>query len=75
MAGKLMEIGRTVCGPEVPTLKDIKASLSYEQCFLYHVSSSINVSICHITWMDTFCTDYIHIIHTLLFYYYYLIYS
>ena len=30
--------------------------LSYVQCFLYLVSSSINVSIFHITWLDTFWT-------------------
>ena len=35
------------------------ASLSYVQCFLYLVSSSINVSIFHITWLDTFWTDFI----------------
>ena len=43
--GQLMAIGRTVWGPKVPTLKGTKASLSYVQCFLYLVSSSINVSI------------------------------
>ena len=35
-------------------------SLSYVQCFLYILSSSINVSIFHITWLDTFWTDYIY---------------
>ena len=47
---QLMAIGRTVWGPKVPTLKGTEASLSYVQCFLYLVSSSINVSIFHITW-------------------------
>ena len=41
----------------MPTLKGTEASLSYVQCFLYLVSSSINVSIFHITWVDTFWTD------------------
>ena len=31
-------------GPKVPTLKGTEMSLSYVQCFLYLVSSSINVS-------------------------------
>ena len=34
--------GRTDWGPKVPTLKGTEASLSYVQCFLYLVSSSIN---------------------------------
>ena len=41
MTGQLMETGRTVWGPKVPTLKGTEASLSY-------------VSIFHITWLDTF---------------------
>ena len=41
----------------MPTLKGTEASLSYIQCFLYLVSSSINVSICHYTWLGTFWTD------------------
>ena len=41
--GQLMVIGRIVWGPKVPTLKGTEASLSYVQCFLYLVSSSINV--------------------------------
>ena len=57
MTGQLTANGRTVWGPKVPTLKGTEASLSYIQCFLYLVSSSINVSIFHITWMDTFWTD------------------
>ena len=52
--GQLMAIERTVCSPKVPTLKGTEASLSCVQCFLYLVSSSINVSIFHITWLDTF---------------------
>ena len=49
--------GGTVQGPKVPTLKRTEASLSYVQCFLYLVSSSINVFIFHSTWLDTFWTD------------------
>ena len=41
----------------MPTLKGTEASLSHVQCFLYLVSSSINVSVFHITWLDTFWTD------------------
>ena len=37
----------TVLGPKVPTLKGTEASLSCVQCFLYLVSSSINVSFSH----------------------------
>ena len=44
----------------MPTLKGTEESLSYVQCFLYLVSSSINVSIFHITWLDTFWTDLVH---------------
>ena len=57
MTGQLMAIGRTVWGPEVSTLKGSETSLSCIQCFLYLVSSSINVSIFHITWLNTFWTD------------------
>ena len=42
---------------QVPTLKGTEESLSYVQCFLYLVSSSVNVSIFHITWLDMFWTD------------------
>ena len=35
----------------------IEVSLSYVQYFLYLLSSSINVSIFHIKWLDTFWTD------------------
>ena len=50
------DAGRTVWGPKVPTLKGTGASLPSVQCFLYLVSSSIKVSIFHITWLDTFWT-------------------
>ena len=40
----------------MPTLKGTEASLSYVQYFLCLVSS-INVSLFHSTWMDTFWTD------------------
>ena len=40
--GQLVAIGRTVWGPKVPTLKEIDASLSCVQWFLYFASSSIN---------------------------------
>ena len=59
--GWLMAIGRTVWGPKVPTLNGTEASLSYVQCFLCLVSSSINVSIFHITWLASFWTDLIYI--------------
>ena len=39
------------------TLKGTEVSLSYVQCFLYVVSSSVNICIFHITWMDSFWTD------------------
>ena len=55
--GQLMVIGRTVWGPQVPTLKGTEASLSYVQRFLYLVSPSINASIFHSMWLDTFWTD------------------
>ena len=41
----------------MPILKETEASLSYVQCFLYPVSSSINVSIFRIALLDTFWTD------------------
>ena len=59
MMGQLMVIERTMWGPTVPTMKGTEVSLSYVQCFLYLLSSSINVSIFHVTWMDTFGTDLI----------------
>ena len=55
--GQLMMIGRGMSGPKVPTLKGTEVLLSCVQCFLYLVSSSINVSIFHSTWLDTFWTD------------------
>ena len=57
MTGQLMAIGRNMWGPKVPTLKGTEVSLSYVQCFLYLVSSPVNASIFHITWLDTFLTD------------------
>ena len=45
MMGRLMEIGRTVWCPRMPTLNGTEALLSYVQCFLYLVSSAINISI------------------------------
>ena len=44
-------------GPKVPTSKRTEASFSYVHCCLYFVSSSINVSIFHITWLATFWKD------------------
>ena len=44
----------------MPTLKGSEEALFYIQCFLYLVSSSINVSVFHITWLDTFWKDLIH---------------
>ena len=58
--GQLMVIGRTVWGTKVPTLKGTEASLSYVHCSLYLVSSPINVSIFHITCLDTFWTEHIY---------------
>ena len=54
---QLMASGRTVWGPKVPILKGTEMSLSYVQYFLYLLSSSINIPIFHITWMNTFWTD------------------
>ena len=62
MMGQLMAFGRTVWGPNVPTLKETEVSLSYVQCFLYLVSSLINISVFHIIWLDTFWTDLVYII-------------
>ena len=61
ITGQLMVIRRTLWGPKGPTLKGTKASLSYVQCFLYLVSSSVNVSIFHSTWLDTLQTDFLHV--------------
>ena len=41
--------------------KGTGVSLSYVQCFLYVVSSSINVSIFHSTWLDVFWKDHIYV--------------
>ena len=48
-----------------------EASLSFVQCFLYLVSSSVNVSIFHITWLYAFWIDLIsvdktHVLHLLI---------
>ena len=51
--GQLMMTGRAVGGPKVPTLKGTEGSLSCGQCFWYLVSSLVNVSIFHSTWLDT----------------------
>ena len=82
VTGQLMVIGRTVWGPRVPTLKGMEASLSYIQRFLYLVSSSINVSIFHITWLDTLWTGILYMyththiyIHTHTYVYIYFFYS
>ena len=50
--GAVMAIGRTVWGPKVPTLKGTDMSLSHVLCSLHLVSSSINVSSFHFTWVD-----------------------
>ena len=39
--------------PKVHKLKGTEGSLSYAQCFLYLVSSSLNVSIFNTTWLNT----------------------
>ena len=41
-------------------LKGTEVSLSYVQRSLYLVSSLINVSIFHITWLDIFWTDFVY---------------
>ena len=60
MTGQLMAIGRSMWGPKVPSLKGSEVLLSYVQFFLCLMSSSINVSIFHITWLNIFWT-YLHI--------------
>ena len=61
MTRQLMVTGITVWGPKVPTLEGTEPSLSYVQCFLYLVSSSINVSyVFHITRLDTFWTALVY---------------
>ena len=61
MMGQLMVTGRTAWGPEVPTLKGTEVSLSWVQCFLYLASSSIDVSIFHVTWLGASWTDHAYI--------------
>ena len=60
MMGQLRAIGRTMWGLKVPTTKGTEASLSYVQWFLYFASSSVNISIFHSTWLDTFWTGLIY---------------
>ena len=62
--GAAMATGRTVWGPKVPTLKGTEASLSYVQCFLYLIFSSIKVSTFHSTCWILFgqTSYYMHII-------------
>ena len=54
--GQLMVIGRTVWGPKVPTLKELRWHCpTYKVSYiLYHLQ---NVSTFHITWLDTFWKD------------------
>ena len=59
--GQLMAIERTVWGTEAATLKGTEVSLSYVQCFLYLVSSSVNVSNFHISWLAGYFLDISHI--------------
>ena len=49
----------------VPTLKETEVSMSYVQCFLYLVPSSVNVSVFHIAWLGIFWTDYTHTSYSL----------
>ena len=53
--GQPMAIGRTVWGLKVPSLKGTEVSLSYVQCFLYLVSSSVNV--CFSYYMAAYLLD------------------
>ena len=57
ITGQLMVIGRIMC------VKGTEASLSYVWCFLYIVSSSINVFTFYITCLDTFWTDLMYIFY------------
>ena len=45
----------------MPTLRGTKASLSYVQCFLYLVSSSVKASVFQITWLDSFWIGHMYI--------------
>ena len=58
---QLMVTGRTMWGPEVPTLKGTEASLSYVQCLFYLVSS-INFSVFSY-YMAGYLLDRPHISH------------
>ena len=58
--GQLMVTGRTVWGPRAATWKGTEASLSYVQCFLYLVSSLINVLIFHSSLLGSFWMDLLH---------------
>ena len=60
MTGQLIAIVRSMWGPNVPSLMGTEASLSYVRCFLYLVSSSVNLSIFHITWLDNFWIDLVY---------------
>ena len=56
-------VGKTMWGPKVPTLEKTEVSLSCVQCFLYLVSSSINVSIFHVhAWIPPGQSSYILIL-------------
>ena len=46
----------------LPTLKGTETSLSYVQCLIYLVSYSINVSIFHSAWLDTFWTYLVYVL-------------
>ena len=54
-SGQQMAVGRTVWGPKVPPWRRLR-----HHCPVYNVSS-INVSIFHITWLDTFWADPLHV--------------
>ena len=60
-----MATGGPVGGPKMPALMGTEASLSFVKCVLYLVSSSINVSVFYITWLDIIwtevCPDFIYI--------------
>ena len=58
--GQLMATRRTVWSPKMPTSKGTEVSLSYVQCFLKLVSSSINVSVFILYgWIPSGQTSYI----------------
>ena len=65
MTRQMMATGGTVGGPKMPALMGTEASLSFVKCVLYLVSSSINVSVFYITWLDIIwtevCPDFIYI--------------